>query len=285
MFGFQLLKPGVDKRVEFRSIAYGEHELVDAKVVVAEADVLVRGPFKESVRVECLLVCDVDGIAIVNAAQRSKMRERRQCRASMKICKGRLDRVDIHRRHLTANISEVNSAVSIYKKDHAGIDRTQLSTDGLVDFVLAVDICRVIEIEEDQKHLVKRVLIYSQTVEGGIDLLAILITPKQKIMDDVVVLEEDFLLNRVLLKDFHLQQADDILDRHGVEGCQVLSVVMDNQVVVDCIRAWYAYSQGLFSRTALVLCLGSISEEQLHGEIRMRLVLAGVASAKGKRRK
>ena len=179
----------------------------------------------------------------------------------MKICKGRLDCADIHRRHLTANVSEVNSAVSIYKKDHAGIDRTQLSTDGLVDFVLAVDICRIIEIEEDQEHFIEWVLVHPQTVEGGIDLLLILITAKQKIVDGVVVLEEDFLLNRVLLKDFHLQQADDIFDRHGVEGCQVLSVVMDDQVVVDCIRAWYAYSQGLFSRTALVLRLGSISEE------------------------
>ena len=153
----------------------------------------------------------------------------------MKICKGGLDRIDIHRGHLTANISKVYSAVSVHKKDHAGIDRAQLSPDGLVNLVLTVDVGWIIKIKENQEHLIERVLVYSQSVESGVDFLFVLIAPKQKIVDGVVVLEEDFLLNRVLLEDFHLQQADDILDRHGVERRQVFAVVVDDEVVVDCI--------------------------------------------------
>ena len=130
---------------------------------------------------------------------------------------------------------EKNGAVTIDEVHHTRIESTELSPNGLMDFILTVDICWVDHIDMDKERLVEWVLINPQKCKRAIDFAFRGIPSKQQVMNCVVVLKEYFLFDSVLFENLHLEKADYVLDRHGIKRGQADAKVMDNQVVIGSV--------------------------------------------------
>ena len=172
-----------------------------------------------------------------------------------------------------------DDAVAVHEVHDAWIGCPQAPTQGLQQLVDEVDIDGVDYAHAYEQRLVQGVPIDAEQRKRGVYALVRAEAIEQQVVHGVVVLVEELLLDGVLLQDFHLQQAHDVLDGHGVERRELAVSVMDDEVVVHPIRAGYAHSECL-NGLRLVRGAEPLVVEEFRIEVGVRLVGLGLAPVK-----